>query len=77
MTDGKRVAQQRPGGKLLADALVAQGANQIEGPTLTLDRPDAALDEARADAVARARARAELEHSERPAFVLDKIVVVV
>ena len=25
MTDGKRVAQQRPGGKLLADALVAQG----------------------------------------------------
>lgn len=44
----------------ILDALVAQGANQIEGPTLSLDQPDAALDEARADAVKRARARAEL-----------------
>ena len=42
------------------DALVAQGANQIEGPTLSLENPDAALDEARADAVRRARARADL-----------------
>jgi len=42
------------------DALVAQGANQIDGPNLSLDQPDAALDEARADAVKRARARAEL-----------------
>lgn len=42
------------------DALVAQGANQIDGPTLSLEHPDAALDEARADAVKRARARAEL-----------------
>ncbi|BCI70914.1 SIMPL domain-containing protein [Sphingomonas paucimobilis] len=42
------------------DALVAQGANQIDGPNLSLDNPDAALDEARADAVKRARARAEL-----------------
>lgn len=42
------------------DALAARGANQIEGPTLSLDRPDAALDEARADAVKRARARADL-----------------
>lgn len=42
------------------DALVAQGANQIEGPTLSLENPDAALDEARTDAVRRARARAEL-----------------
>ncbi len=41
------------------DALVAQGANQIDGPNLSLDNPDAALDEARADAVKRARARAE------------------
>ncbi len=46
-------------GKIL-DTLVAQGANQINGPNLSLDQPDAALDEARADAVARARARAEL-----------------
>jgi uncharacterized protein YggE len=42
------------------DALVAQGANQIDGPNLSIDKPDAALDEARTDAIARARARAEL-----------------
>ena len=46
-------------GKIL-DTLVAQGANQINGPNLSLDQPDAALDEARADAVKRARARADL-----------------
>ena len=44
----------------ILDVLVAQGANQIEGPGLSLDQPDAALDEARVDAVKRARARAEL-----------------
>jgi hypothetical protein len=44
----------------ILDALVAQGANQIDGPNLSLDQPDAALDEARVDAVKRARARAEL-----------------
>ncbi|HEU4960822.1 MAG TPA: SIMPL domain-containing protein [Sphingomonas sp.] len=44
----------------ILDALVAQGANQIDGPNLSLANPDAALDEARTDAVARARARAEL-----------------
>jgi uncharacterized protein YggE len=44
----------------ILDALVAQGANQIDGPNLSLADPDAALDEARNDAVARARARAEL-----------------
>jgi uncharacterized protein len=42
------------------DALVAEGANQIDGPQLTLSAPDAALDEARTDAVRRARAKAEL-----------------
>lgn len=42
------------------DTLVASGANQINGPDLTLDDPNAALDEARADAVAKARARAVL-----------------
>lgn len=42
------------------DALVAAGANQIDGPELSLDKPDAALDEARVQAVAAARARAEL-----------------
>ncbi|MGS3087700.1 SIMPL domain-containing protein, partial [Escherichia coli] len=42
------------------DTLVAEGANQIEGPNLSIDKPDAALDEARTDAVKRARARADL-----------------
>jgi uncharacterized protein len=46
-------------GKVL-DALVAQGANQINGPTLTLDKPESALDEARVNAVANGRARAEV-----------------
>lgn len=46
-------------GKIL-DVLVAQGANQINGPTLTIDRPEAAYDQARARAVANGRARAEL-----------------
>jgi uncharacterized protein YggE len=44
----------------ILDALVAEGANQINGPTLTIDKPEAALDEARARAVADGRARAEL-----------------
>jgi uncharacterized protein YggE len=42
------------------DALVAEGANQINGPTLSIDKPEAALDEARGRAVASARARADL-----------------
>lgn len=44
----------------ILDALVAAGANQINGPTLALDKPEAALDEARAAAIAKARARADL-----------------
>ena len=46
-------------GRIL-DALVAQGANQISGPMLEIDRPESALDEARIAALASARARAEL-----------------
>jgi len=49
----------RNSGKIL-DALVAEGANQINGPNLTVEHPEAALDEARAKAVANGRARAEL-----------------
>jgi uncharacterized protein len=49
----------RTSGKIL-DALVSQGANQINGPNLTVDKPEAALDEARANAIAAGRARAEL-----------------
>ena len=44
----------------ILDTLVAQGANQIDGPTLSLADPDSALDEARVDAVKRARAKADL-----------------
>jgi uncharacterized protein YggE len=44
----------------ILDALVGQGANQINGPSLGIDRPEAALDEARTLAVANARSRAEL-----------------
>jgi hypothetical protein len=46
-------------GRIL-DALVAQGANQINGPMLSIDKPEAALDEARTQALANARSRAEL-----------------
>jgi len=49
----------RNSGKIL-DALVAEGANQINGPNLTIDKPEAALDEARNNAIANGRARAEL-----------------
>ena len=49
----------RNSGNIL-DALVAQGANQINGPSLTIDKPQAALDEARSRAVAAGRARADL-----------------
>ena len=42
------------------DALVRQGANSIDGPTFILDKPDAATDEARTDAIRHAQARADL-----------------
>jgi len=48
----------RNSGKIL-DALVAEGANQINGPSLTIDKQDEALDEARAKAIANGQARAE------------------
>jgi uncharacterized protein YggE len=48
-------------GKIM-DALVATGANQINGPTFDLDdaKKEAAYDEARRSAVEKARARAEM-----------------
>ena len=49
----------RNSGKIL-DALVAQGANQINGPSLVVDKPEAALDEARSKAIAIGRSRADL-----------------
>lgn len=42
------------------DTLVAAGANQVNGPSFEIDKPDAALDEARTEAMKRARERASL-----------------
>lgn len=42
------------------DTLVSAGANQVSGPSFQLDNPDAASDEARIDAMKKARARADL-----------------
>ncbi len=44
----------------ILDALVKAGANQIDGPSLTIDALAAAQDEARRDAIVRARERAAL-----------------
>lgn len=44
----------------ILDALVAEGANQINGPTLTIDKPEAAIEEARLAALKQAQARAEV-----------------
>lgn len=46
-------------GKVI-DALVAAGANQVNGPNFMLDKPAAAEDEARVEAIKTARARADL-----------------
>ena len=42
------------------DTLVSAGANQVNGPSFMMDNPDAALDEARIEAMKKARARADL-----------------
>ncbi len=44
----------------ILDILVKEGANQINGPTLTIDQPEAAQNEARIDAIKQARARADI-----------------
>jgi uncharacterized protein YggE len=46
-------------GKII-DTLIEAGANQVDGPSFTLDEPQAAQDEARVEAVAVGRQRAEL-----------------
>lgn len=75
-------------GRIL-DALVSEGANQINGPSLTIDKPEAALDEARTKALATGRARADLyaralgkrvvrlvsvSEGSRPSFPMDIVV---
>lgn len=44
----------------IIDTLVAQGANQINGPSFRIDKPEAALDAARREAMTIGRTRAEL-----------------
>jgi len=54
--------QQRRLGEMgrVIDTLVAAGANEVNGPNFTLDEPRAAQDEARVEAIAIGRQRAEL-----------------
>lgn len=59
----------------ILDALVREGANQIDGPALSLSQPDAALDEARRDAVKRARARADL-YAQAAGMRVERIVYI-
>ena len=42
------------------DTLVAQGANELNGPSFEVDKPDEAYDEARRAALEKAQARAEM-----------------
>ncbi len=44
----------------IIDTLVKEGANQIDGPNFRIANPDPLLDRARAEAVRKARARAEI-----------------
>ncbi|MDF7776177.1 SIMPL domain-containing protein [Sphingomonas sp. AOB5] len=57
----------------ILDLLVKQGANTISGPNLTLSKPEEALNEARVDAVAQARARAEL-YAKAAGLRVDRIL---
>lgn len=57
------------------DALVKAGANQIDGPQMSIDQPEASLDAARVNAVKRARARAAL-YAEAAGLRVDRIVAI-
>lgn len=59
----------------ILDTLVKQGANNIAGPNLTVDKPEAALDEARTDAIRKARARATL-YAEAAGLRVDRILAI-
>ncbi|MCW3846681.1 SIMPL domain-containing protein [Sphingomonas sp. LB-2] len=59
----------------ILDTLVREGANTISGPNLTLAQPDAAMDEARVDAIGKARARAEL-YAKAAGLRVDRILTI-
>lgn len=55
------------------DALVKAGANQIDGPQMSIDKPAAALDAARVEAVKQAQARAAL-YAQAAGMRVERIV---
>lgn len=59
----------------ILDALVAQGANQIDGPNLSVEAADTALDEARVDAIRQARARADL-YAKAAGLRVDRVLTI-
>lgn len=59
----------------ILDSLVAAGANQIDGPTLSIDKPEPLLDQARAQAIATARARAAL-YAEAAGLRVKRIIAI-
>lgn len=59
----------------ILDALVAQGANQIEGPNLSVEAADTALNEARVDAIRQARARADL-YAKAAGLRVDRVLTI-
>ena len=59
----------------ILDALVAQGVNQISGPDFALEHPDAAMDEARIEAMRKARAKADL-YAKAAGMTVKRIVAI-
>lgn len=59
----------------ILDLLVREGANTISGPNLEISQPAAALDEARIDAVTKARGRAEL-YAKAAGLRVDRILTI-
>jgi uncharacterized protein YggE len=59
----------------ILDALVAAGVNQIGGPDFALEHPDDALDEARTQAMQKARAKAEV-YAKAAGLSIKRIVAI-
>jgi uncharacterized protein YggE len=59
----------------ILDALVTQGVNQISGPDFALEHPDAAMDEARMQAMQKARAKADL-YARAAGMTVKRIVAI-
>ena len=69
-----RFRQVADSGRIL-DVLAKEGANSIDGPNFMIDKPEAANDEARIDAIRQARARAEL-YARAAGMRVDRIVTI-